>query len=225
MPKLRRPSPAMVVAVGALVVATTGGAVAATAINGNNIIAGTIGTSKLANGAVTPAKIRAGAVGTPQLRAGSVGSVQIAPGGVTSSDLAKGSVGRAAIQSRAITGNQVATGTLSSTNMVPAGIGRISLAADARVPRVVTRFAVKDIPVGVTDSVIASCANGETVLAGGFAGVPGTISGVGTQGNVLASRPDPLQQGVTPTGWFVLVQNASTSLAQISSYVVCATQS
>ena len=169
MPKLRRPSPAMVVAVGALVVATTGGAVAATAINGNNIIAGTIGTSKLANGAVTPAKIRAGAVGTPQLRAGSVGSVQIAPGGVTSSDLAKGSVGRAAIQSRAITGNQV--------------------------------------------------------LAGGFAGVPGTISGVGTQGNVLASRPDPLQQGVTPTGWFVLVQNASTSLAQISSYVVCATQS
>ncbi|MCU0309177.1 MAG: hypothetical protein MUE51_15705 [Thermoleophilia bacterium] len=221
---IRRPSPATVISVAALVMATTGGAVAATAINGNTIIAGTVGTSKLANGAVTAAKIRNGAVGTPQLRAGSVGASQIANGSISSADLGASSVSRSAIQSRAVNGQRIATGTITSTNIAPAGISRTSLAADARLPVVVTRFAVKSIPTGVIDSVIAQCASGEVLIAGGFAGLPATITANGTQANVLASRPEPLQQGITPTAWFVSVENASTSLAQVSAYAVCAQQ-
>ena len=56
------------IAVAALVVAASGGAIAANAsINGNAILPGTIGSVRLANGAVTAPKIAAAAVTAPAL--------------------------------------------------------------------------------------------------------------------------------------------------------------
>lgn len=220
-PPRRRPSPATAISVAALVFAMAGGAVAA--VNGSEIVNGTVTTAKLANGAVTTGKIRSGAVTTSKIAAGAVGTSAIASGAVTASDIATGAVSRAKIAKRAVTGSLIATGTITSTNIVPAGITRSSLAADARIPTVVTRFVVQDVPINTTQSITAPCNPGETAVGGGYAGLPGTVQGGGTQANVLASRPDPLQQGGKPTGWFVVLENLSTSLAQASVYALCAT--
>lgn len=95
LPSLRRrPSASMVVATVALIVAASGGAFAASkAINGNTILAGTVGSSKLANGAVTTPKIKAGAVGAKQIRDLSITGLEIAKGTITPDKLSAPAAG------------------------------------------------------------------------------------------------------------------------------------
>jgi hypothetical protein len=75
-------SPALLVAVVALIVALAGGAYAGTKI----------GTNLLRNGAVTMNKIHNGAISTPKLRRGAVTSRKIAPGAVGSAQIADGAI-------------------------------------------------------------------------------------------------------------------------------------
>jgi hypothetical protein len=206
----RRPSPATAISIVALVVATAGGAYAA--VNGSEIIAGTVQTSKLSNGAVTRPKIRNSAVGSNQLAPFAVTTSRIAPGAVGTAALADGAVTRDALVQRAVGARQIGLRSISRAN----------LSAEASVPRVVTRVSTTEVPINTTGEARVACQPGEVVVGGGFGGIPNTVGPGGTQAAVLANRPDPLITGSTPLGWYVAVENLSTQLATVFAYVLCA---
>jgi hypothetical protein len=96
MPKLRRPSPALVVACLALAVAVVGEASAApkttVIVRKGQIAKGAVTAKALANGAVHPKALAGGAVTAVAIKAGAVGSAALGPDSVTSGALAPGSV-------------------------------------------------------------------------------------------------------------------------------------
>jgi hypothetical protein len=196
-----RPRLALAVATGLIVLAAGGGAVAQLD-EGDGAPAGSVGTAALKDGAVTGIKLADGAVTTRAIRENGVRSGRIAANAVTNRTLANNSV----------TSKKIAQG----------GVQRLDLAIAARVPIVVTRVVAGQIPSGSTDTLVARCAPGEVLLSGGFGGLPSTVAPGGTQGNVLASRPDPAADGQPPAGWFVTFSNLSTSLANVTAYAVCA---
>ena len=199
-PTAPRPRLALAVTTGAIVLAAGGGAFAQ--LSEGDAPAASVGTAALKNRAVTGPKIADSAVTTRVIADGAVRSGRIATNAITNRTLANNSV----------TSKKIAQG----------GVARLDLAISARVPIVVTRVVAGQIPVGVTDTLVAHCAPGEVMLSGGFGGLPNTVSGTGTQANVLASRPDPAADGIAPTGWFVTYSNLSTSLANVTAYAVCA---
>ncbi len=71
-PKVRRPSPAMVVALVALILSLAGTAFAAVKIGTKSLKNGAITTKKLKNRAVTGAKLAEGSVSTAKLAEGAV---------------------------------------------------------------------------------------------------------------------------------------------------------
>lgn len=88
-----RPSPAMLVAVVALVFAVTGAAVALPgkgSVDKNDLAKKVVKTKTIKNGAVTGAKLKAGAVTGDKLADGAVGSGKIAAGAVTADKVAPG---------------------------------------------------------------------------------------------------------------------------------------
>jgi hypothetical protein len=88
-PKLRRPSPALVVAV-------VGTAAAApktkVIIRKGQIAKGAVGAKALAEGAVHPKALAGGAVSAPAIKSGAVGASALAPDSVTAPAIAPGSV-------------------------------------------------------------------------------------------------------------------------------------
>jgi hypothetical protein len=96
MPKLRRPSPALVIAGLALVVAVVGQASAApkttVIVRKGQIAKGAVTAKTLAKGAVHPKALAGGAVTASALKAGAVGSAAIAPDAVTAPAIAPGSI-------------------------------------------------------------------------------------------------------------------------------------
>lgn len=195
-----RPRLALAVATGLIVLAAAGGAAAQ--LDGGDAPAASVGTKALKDGAVTGVKLADEAVATRAIRANAVRSGRIATNAVTNRTLANNSV----------TSRKIAQG----------GVQRLDLAIAARVPIVVTRVVGGQIPVGVTDTLVARCASGEVLLSGGFGGLPNTVGPGGTQATVLASRPDPAADGQPPAGWFVTVANGSTNLASVTAFAVCA---
>jgi len=83
---LRRPSPAMVVALAALFAALSGTAYAANTIRSTDIVDGQVKTADLANGAVTSTKLKDGGVATRDLAGGAVtaGKLGAAPVAIVS---------------------------------------------------------------------------------------------------------------------------------------------
>lgn len=99
-----RLSPAMVIALLALVVALSAPAHAAM----ERLAKGTVGTAQLKNGAVTTPKLRNGAVTTPKIRTGAVTNPKIGNGAVTN-----GKIGSGAVTSSKIRDGSIALGDLS----------------------------------------------------------------------------------------------------------------
>lgn len=95
MKRMRKPSPAVVVASVALFVALGGGAYAGVALNqvrSANIKNGEVKTADLGNFAVTSLKIANSSVKSNKLRAGAVGTAALTDGGVANADIAAGAV-------------------------------------------------------------------------------------------------------------------------------------
>ncbi|MGE0029368.1 MAG: hypothetical protein AB7O78_20045 [Thermoleophilia bacterium] len=195
-----RPRLALAVATGVIVLAAGGGAAA-----------------QLDQGDAPP-----GSVGTKALKDGSVTGIKLADGAVTTRAMREGGVRSGRIASNAVTNRTLANNSVTSRKIAQGGVQRLDLAISARVPIVVTRLVSAQIPMGVTDSIVARCAPGEVLLSGGFGGLPNTVAPGGTQANVLASRPDPAADGQPPAGWFVTVANLSTNLASVTAFAVCA---
>jgi hypothetical protein len=92
-PKLRRPSPTLVVACLALVVAVVGTAAALKTkviIRKGQIARGAVGAKALAEGAVHPKAPAGGAVSAPAIKSGAVGASALAPDSVNAPAIAPG---------------------------------------------------------------------------------------------------------------------------------------
>lgn len=118
--KSLRPTPALLIALTALVMAMSGAAIA---LPGK----GSVDASDLAKGSVTQKAIAKGAVGSKQiigksikgnrLKDGAIKSDQLADGAVTDAKLADGAVTGAKLAAGAITAANVGDGTLSTKNL------------------------------------------------------------------------------------------------------------
>ncbi|NLT07674.1 MAG: hypothetical protein GXY03_15400 [Solirubrobacterales bacterium] len=110
--RIKRPSPALVVACLALFVALGGVGYAAATINGKNIKNGTIAGKKLKNGAVTTKKLKNGAVAGAKLRNGTVSAAKIRNGAITGAKVRVDTLGKvpsAATADRATTADRAGT--------------------------------------------------------------------------------------------------------------------
>jgi hypothetical protein len=166
----RRPSPALVLATVALVVALAGSGYAAVGlgrdtVTSHSIAPGAVRTADLANSAVTSKKIRNRSVRTVDYANGSVGSRAIRDGGVLDRDIAPGVAGSkvigtvpsAAQATSAVRANEAASAeTAASVAGVTARRVRYAPAAATGAPTTI-------LDVGGL-SVTATCAGGEVAL-------------------------------------------------------------
>jgi hypothetical protein len=141
----RRPSPALVLAAIALVVAVVGEAQAAprtktvVVVRKGQIAKGAVTANALAQGAVHPKALAAGAVGGAAIKPGAVNGASIAPDSVGSGQLAPGSV---------------YGGALGEVTLHSAAMKDEDLSAD------VSTWTVSTVAV-------AQCSTGERVISGG----------------------------------------------------------
>jgi hypothetical protein len=116
----RRPSPAMVVACIALLVALGGTSVAAVSQVANN----SVGSAQLKSNAVTTPKIKNNAVTAPKIASNAVAAAKIASNAVGSAKIASNAVTGAKIAANAVTSDKVQDGSLAAadfaTGVLPA---------------------------------------------------------------------------------------------------------
>jgi hypothetical protein len=113
--RTRRPSPALVVSMLALVIALSGVAYAGTQLPINSV-----GTKQIQNGAVTSPKLHNGAVATAKLHNGAVTTAKIKNGTVTASKIADDAIGASAlgtITERSATSAPIAAGASGSASV------------------------------------------------------------------------------------------------------------
>lgn len=148
--RLRRPSPALLVAALALFVALGGPAEASRLINGKLIRKGTVRSKQIKNhslaradfsrsavkslrytpkNSITPSKIRRNAVGSSELRSSSVSSMNVIDNSLLSQDLATGSVGADEIIDGTIGSNDLGSNIVSAGKL-KSGAVRASEVAD-----------------------------------------------------------------------------------------------
>lgn len=147
MPKVGRPSPSMVVALIALVVALGGTGYAAVALAPNSVGSpqikpGAVKTQDLGRRAVTSSRIRNGAVNRSKLAANSVDGAKILDGSVGEADLGAGLLGRPAPPTGAAGGDlagsypnpSIRGGSVSAAAIGTLPGGRLVRNADFSVP-------------------------------------------------------------------------------------------
>lgn len=187
----RRPSPALVLAILALIVAVVGTATAAprqvrkVIVRKGQIAKGAVTAKALAKGAVHPAAISRGAVGVAALRPGSVGSSVLAPDAVGAGQLAPGSV----------YGGALGEVTVHSAAIVDADVD----------------------PLGewtVSQPVTVLCGSGERVLSGG---VVFTVTGNREVG-IVSSQP--FVNGAN-SGWVGAITTNTGGLAKAEVQALC----
>jgi hypothetical protein len=113
---VRRPSPALIVAVVALFAALAGGAIAlpgAGTVDRNDLKRGAVTKKALKRGAVSKKALRGGAVIEPALADAAVTAPKLAPGAITGPAIAAGAVSREKLAPQAVTGPAIAAGAVS----------------------------------------------------------------------------------------------------------------
>jgi hypothetical protein len=165
-----KPSPAMVVALTALVVALGGTAYAVTlpanSVGPAQLRAGAVRTGKLAARAVTTSRLAGRAVTTGKLATGAVTQGKLADGAVTFSRLAPGAVGTKKIQDRSVTGSKLANGTVGGTQLASGAVTNSKLGSSS-----VTGSKIAARAVGADDlNVITLREASVSIAASGTAG-------------------------------------------------------
>jgi hypothetical protein len=216
----RLPTPAMAVAVAALVVALAGTAIAVTKAPKNSVVSksiknGQVKESDLGSSAVTSAKLAEGAVNSGKLAEGAVSSGKLAEGAVSSGKIAEGSV---------------TSGKIAETTI---GLGKLDGAVSAAFAGAGPVTYVEDTG-GATDggqaAPTAECPAGTRAVAGGYAT---TAAGSSTDIFANASRPNIVPSNIPPTGtevansWRAVVVNetggTNPGTVQVTAYAICMT--
>jgi len=193
----RRPSPAMVVACIALLVALGGTSIAAV----EALPSGSVGTAQLKNNAVTAAKLNASSVQTSKIAAGAVKTNKISNGAVTTAKLAND----------AVTGAQVKDGSLVAADLAAGVIPSAATPAISEFERV----DVTSMSSSAAKAMSVTCPAGKRVISGGTRVQGGGVSFV----TVTESFPDS-----DTTKWNAIAREAvPTALSwTLQVYALCA---
>jgi hypothetical protein len=116
---VRLPSPAMVVATVALIVALTGSAYAASTIGSKQLKNNAVTGKKIKNGAVTGAKLANGSVSTRKLANGAVTTAKLGLAAVATVNLSDIAVTTSKIADGAVTTGKIADGAVTTSKLDP----------------------------------------------------------------------------------------------------------
>jgi hypothetical protein len=191
----RRPSPAVVIAVGAVVFAAAGTATAGSLINGSQLRPSSVDGSALRNGTITPSKLSHAALKTRRGPRGPRG-----PRGLTGPAGPAGPAG-----ARGATGASGPAG--------PAGP-----AGPSGATSVVVRTVGDSVPGGSFNQTFTTvnCLAGEHATGGGV-----SLGGSPDFGDAIwTSAPAP-DGSTNPTGWTAQVVNQGASTMPFTVYAVC----
>jgi hypothetical protein len=193
-----RPSPAMIVACLALLLALTGSAIAAgiakNSVRSAQIVDGTVRTVDLRDNAVDSAKIAPDAVGSEEIAENAVSSPEVAPDSLTAGDLGANSVTSSEIADHSVTGADLAPESVRANEL-----GTIT-----------QRNISATIQAGKTGSVSATCEPGEQIISGG--GQP-SVFGV----EMTTTRP-------SGNGWLYQAKNNTATDQTITAFALCLVQ-
>lgn len=170
-----RPSPAIIIACLALILALTGSAIAAgvakNSVRSAQIVDGTVRTLDIHDGAVNSAKVSddslvAGdlapdSVGTSEIAENAVSSPEVAPDSLTANDLAANSVTSSEVADQSLTANDLGPDSVGPSELQSASVRAAELASIIQASNSTT------IKGGGNASVTATCPAGTTVISGG----------------------------------------------------------
>jgi len=195
----RRPSPAMVVASIALLVALGGTSVAAVSQVANN----SVGAAQLKSNAVTTPKIKNNAVTGPKIAANAVAAAKIASNAVGAAKIAGNAVTGPKIAANAVTSDKVQDGSLTAadlaTGVIPAPSNTYARFLNGPVPvaSTVTEATSLSIPQAGSYVIVAKA------VAEGFGMVTCRLIAAGdtddSAANVDAASPMPISLLVVHT--------------------------
>lgn len=206
-----RPSPAMVVACLALLVALGGTSVAA--------------VQALAPNSVGTAQLRANAVTAPKIRNGAVTNAKLANNAVTNSKLRNSSVTGAKVQNGSLSVVDFAAGSLPAGPAGPAGPqGPAGPAGPAgTIGPITVRQASATVPGGTaqngaydTETVTVSCAANEKAISAGTG-----WSDDADDRELWVQRLTPVLTGTNVTGFRATGGNDSGNSSTFTLYVLC----
>jgi hypothetical protein len=210
-----RPSPAMIIACLALLLALTGSAVAAgiakNSVRSAQISDATVRTVDLRDNAVNAPKIAPDAVGAEEIAENAVSSPEVAPDSLTAGDLGAASVTSSEVADQSLTANdlgpesvganEIATDAVGSIEISPSAVHASELAAITTVSNTVT------IEGGKNASVDTTCPAGSVLISGGGRGgfYQVALSGSYRSGN----------------GWHVDARSGAVGDTSLTAYANC----
>jgi hypothetical protein len=190
-----RPSPAMIVACLALLLALTGSAIAA----------------GIAKNSVRSAQIVDGTVRTVDIRDGAVDSAKVADEALTASDLGANSVATSEVSDQSLTANDLGPDSVGANEIATDAVGSIEISPDAvhadELGAIVQRTNATTVGAGKNGSITVNCAEGEQLLSGG--GQP-SVFGV----EMTSTRP-------SGNGWLYQAKNTTGSDQTITAFALC----
>jgi hypothetical protein len=203
-----RPSPAMIIACLALLLALTGSAVAAgiakNSVRSAQIADGTVRTVDLRDNAVNSAKVADDSLAAGDLAPDSVGNSEIAENAVSSPEVAPDSLTAGDLGAASVTSSEVADHSLTGADLAPDSVRANELGT------ITQRNISNTIQAGKTGSVSANCEPGEQIISGG--GQP-SVFGV----EMTTTRP----QG---NGWLYQAKNNTGGDQTITAFALCLVQ-
>jgi hypothetical protein len=213
-----RPSPAMMVACLALLLALTGSAIAAgvakNSVRSAQIADGTVRTVDLRDNAVNSVKVADDSLTATDLAPDSVGNSEIAENAVSSPEVAPDSLTAGDLGANSVTSSEVADQSLTADDLGPNSVGGSEIAPDSvratQLGTITQRNISATVKSGANGSVSANCEPGEQIISGG--GQP-SVFGV----EMTTTRP----QG---NGWLYQAKNTTGSDQTITAFALCLVQ-
>jgi hypothetical protein len=194
-PGIRKPSPALLIAIIALFVGLGGGAYAASSIGKNQV-----GTKQL----------KANAVGTKQLKSKAVGTKQLKSKAVGFGKLKDNSVPTSKLDDMAVTSDK-----LDEESVIPSKISDGAVKS-SQLGGTVTMLESTTVQPMTTASVSVSCDPGDRILLGGYEAPPVV------QPNSSALLP--ISSNKDGEGWKVSAYNIGNQPGELKVFAHCLTQ-
>ena len=201
---VRRPSPAMVVACIALLVALGGTSAAAVLSVPNS----SVGTAQLKDNAVTAPKIAANAVTNAKLANGAVGNAKLADAAVTGQKIANNTIGSSKIEDGSLLASDFAPGQLPS--------GGSSGGSTVVFPKLKQFRSTTAIGPGASAEITASCPSGQQAYSGGA-----TWNHKDANVALVLSGPVYNSSRGIATGWVARGKNNTNSGNDFDVVVLC----
>ncbi len=209
----RLPSPALAIAVTALVIALGGTSLAAF-----NLPTNSVGTNQLRARAVSNSKLQDRVVTDAKLRNQAVTSLKLADSAVTNGKLHDGAVTSGKLRDAAVTSRKLEDGAVTSAKLAPFAITRTNVPAGAGVSVSYT-FGQVSVGPGQAISAHVPCAGGSTVAGGGV--TAGATSVVINDSAPFNSQAGTWTGGVADS-WGVFVTNTDNTAAyNVGVYAIC----